>query len=430
MNIKPSLEPAADDCGGIGAERKALLSFDDAVAAALATALPLSGSERLDLRNANGRILSRDIRASSALPRFDHSAMDGFAVRSSDLTGPGPWTLPILRTMAAGDGISETSALPGTALEIYTGAPVPAGFDAVIVREKCRRIGDTVLTAYLPKVGENIRKLGEDVAQGVQLASSGTLISPHVAALLAGSGINEVDIRPRVRVALITTGSELRRPGEALHSGQIYDSNRYMAAGMLSLPWVEFTDLGHLRDDPGAIREALQMASQKHDVVLTSGGMSHSAADHMRTALEACNARLEILNVAMRPGKPATVGRVGRALFIGLPGNPMAAAVVLGQIGLPAIRATSGFRQHGVEWYPAVAGFDYRKREGRTEFLPVKVTGRDEMGLPVLARLGRGSSGSLLPMAVADGLAVLRPEKIHIPEGTVVRYEPFGSSTM
>jgi molybdopterin molybdotransferase len=201
-----------------------------------------------------------------------------------------------------------------------------------------------------------------------------------------------------------------------------------MAAGMLSLPWID--DLGHLRDDPGAIREALQMASQEHDVVLTSVGMSHSAADHMRTALEACNARLEVLNVAMRPGKPATVGRVGRALCIGLPGNPMAAAVVLGQIGFPAIPATSGFRQHSVDWYSAVAGFDDRKREGRTEFVPVKVTGRDEMGLPVLARLGRGSSGSLLPIAVADGLAVLRPESIHIPEGTVVQYEPFGICTI
>ena len=342
------------------------------------------------------------------LPRFDHSAMDGYAVRTDDFSGTGPWSFEISGKTAAGDPPRGPVHAHRTAVEIYTGAPIPEGFDAVVIRERCARIsGDRILTAFLPRTGENIRRRGEDVATGALVAASGSIVPPHVAALFAALGISEIDVRPRVRVALLTTGSELLRPGELLGPGQIYDSNRYMAAGMLSLPWIEFADLGRLPDDVESITASIGSASGQYDILLTSGGMSHGAADYVRAALAANGARLEVLNVAMRPGKPATIGRVGRALFIGLPGNPMAAAVVLQQIAFPAIRRTAGLARHQAEWFPAVAGFDYVKREGRTEFVPVKVAGRTEVGLPVLSALGRGSSGSLLPMAQADGLAML-----------------------
>lgn len=428
MNIIVDTSSVADDCGGVGEERKVALPFNDAVAVAVGAAFAPALVEPLSLAESVGRILGGDITAPAALPRFDHSAMDGYAVRTEDFVGTGPWALRVASRIAAGDHPIGVGRDDGAVVEIFTGAPVPPGFDAVVIRERSSRLGpDGILIAARPQPGENIRRAGEDVGQGTTIAYSGATISAHLAALFAALGVTSVSVRPKIRIAVLTTGSELRRPGETLEPGQIYDSNSYMAAGMLSQPWIEYTDLGRIPDDLRSITEAVCAASDTCDVLITSGGMSHGAADHVRAALEACDARLEVLNVAMRPGKPATFGRVGRALFIGLPGNPMAAAVALRQIALPAIRKTAGIAMIEAPWATAVSGFEYNKREGRTEFVPVAIVERDPSGRPVLERLGLGSSGSLLPMARADGLARLEHDQARISVGDQVRFESFHS---
>ncbi|WP_245437436.1 gephyrin-like molybdotransferase Glp [Neorhizobium tomejilense] len=419
-----SLITAVEECGGVGAERAAPLPFDVAVKVAIGAALPTGGAELAPLHASIGRILASDINSPLCLPLFDHSAMDGYAVRTIDLNGSGPWMLEMRHRILAGDPPASIPVV-GTCVEIYTGAPVPEGFDAVVIRERCVVAGDTVLITGSARVGENIRRRGEDISEGMKVASSGQPVTTHVAAMLAALGVGSVQVRTRVRVALLTTGSELVRTGEVLLPGQIYDSNSVMAAATLSLPWIELSDLGHIPDDLGAITEAVRDASQNYDVILTSGGMSHGAADHMRAALAENGARLDVMQVAMRPGKPATIGRLGNALFIGLPGNPMAAAVVLRQIALPAIRKTAGFQKVESGWIRAVASFEYRKREGRTEFVPVRIAGTDASGRPLLEILGRGSSGSLLPMAISDGVAMLGSEDAEIHRGQELRFEPF-----
>jgi molybdopterin molybdotransferase len=426
MNISVNAGSITEECGGIGAERRSPLPFDEAVAAALASAIEPRSSEQISLREATGRILASDIISPVALPRFDHSAMDGYAVRTSDFHGVGPWCFVVAERRMAGQSGGDLEAIGGTVVEIYTGAPVPRGFDAVVIRERCTVLDGTgLLVSAKPGVGDNIRRRGEDVAEGTLVASAGTVVTAHVAAMLAALGIGSVDVRGKVRVALLATGSELRQPGEQLGPGQIYDSNRYMAASALSLSWIELSDLGYIADDPVAIGDAIGKASANHDVLVTSGGMSHGAADYMHAALTANNARLGVMQVAMRPGKPAVIGRVGKSLFIGLPGNPMAAAIVLHQIALPAIRKTGGMIKMQARWMTGVAAFEYAKREGRTEFLPVRITGSDNAGRPILEALGRGSSGSLFPMACADGVVRLPEDVTRISEEDELRFEPF-----
>lgn len=424
MNIKPETIPRSGDCFDRADE---LLPFDEAVAVAIATAVPLDGQEAIHLAQANGRILAGPVPAPASLPRYDHSAMDGYAVRCADFMGLGPWIVEVAGTASAGGRLHlDACVAPNTAMEIFTGAALPPGADAVVIRERCRRFDSSILIEEAPFRGENVRREGEDIALGELAVSGGTPISPHVAALLAALGMPTVSVRPRVRVAILSTGSELRRPGEFLLPNQIYDSNRYMAGAILDRPWITFTDLGMINDDVAAIHRAIEEGASNHDVLIVSGAMSKGGADFVRTAIHRAGGQLSVLNVAMRPGKPAAIGRVGNALFIGLPGNPMAAAVVLEHIGLPAIRATAGMKACDPVRQTVIADFDLSKRRNRTEFIPVSITG-SEHAIPTVRALGRGSSGSLSPMANADGLVILPADLAEITRGQVLQYLPFGS---
>ncbi|MFN3721385.1 MAG: gephyrin-like molybdotransferase Glp [Rhizobium rhizophilum] len=422
MNIK--VVATGEDSGCFDGPGK--LSFEEAVEAAIRCATAISRSEHIALRDATGRVMACDVKAPSSLPRFNHSAMDGFAIRTSSFSGPGPWQASIEGIVAAGSSANMPNFADEAAVEIYTGAPVPHGFDAVMTRESCVRSGDDLRFHFPPTPGMNIRLAGEDIAEGAVALAAGTVVTAHTAALLAGLGMNEIEVRPKLRVAYVSTGSELRQPGEPLQDGQLFDSNRYMAAAMLSHPWIDYSDLGHLHDKLERITRCLADASTKYDVVVASGGMSAGGADFMRQALLANRGSLSVNSVLMRPGKPAAIGNIADTLFIGLPGNPMAAAVVLNQIGLPALRARAGMHSRRIAGHPAVTSFKLEKREGRTEFIPVKIVGENDIGLPILAKLGRGSSGSLLPMAQAHGIALLAPNTTTVREGDLVKFHEFG----
>lgn len=407
-----------------------MLSVADAVARAIGLFRPVTASEDLDLFSAAGRVVAADIRSPCALPRFDHSAMDGFAVRTADFSGSGPWTIQIAHRVAAGDDSSSLDFESTRATEIFTGAMIPAGFDAVIIREKCSRHDRQFTTAYRPRPGENIRRAGEDVDQNSLLFRAGTVMTAHRIALLAAAGLSRISVIRKIRLGFITTGSELKEPGEPLAAGQIYNSNRYLLASMLSHPWLNVSDLGSIPDTVEATTDIIVRAATDHDIVVTSGGISKGGEDHVRDALTGCGGSLCVLNVAMRPGKPVSLGILGSALFIGLPGNPMAAAVTLDKIALPAIKAVAGIEYQDPIWMPAISDFELRKKEGRTEFVPVRLQGRDASGTPVISMLGRGSSGSLSPMAHADGLAILPPELVTLERGTPLRFEPFPSGNL
>jgi len=393
------------------------LTVDAARLRAIAVARPVAGEQRLALDDAVGRVLSRAVFAATDLPPFDNSAMDGYALRRDDLAGAGPWTLAPAGRIAAGDG--RAAALGhGEVARIFTGAPIPAGADAVVMQEDALRAGGRITVSHRPAPGQNIRRRGEDIAAGAQALAAGLALTPQRLALLAGCGLSAVLVRRRVRVAILSTGNELTEPGRPLAPGHIYNSNRVLLRSTLArLPWVELTDLGIVPDDRAIIRATIRHAAGAQDVVISSGGVSAGEEDHILDALRREAAELDVLKVAIRPGKPLTVGRLGQALYFGLPGNPYAAAITFAQIAQPALRRVAGLTEEPDTWLPGVAGFTYLRKTGRHEYLPVRWDGRDAMGRPVLERLGQGASASLSPLALAMGIAVIPPELSQVLPG-------------
>lgn len=399
-----------------------VLPVDIAAAKAIAAARPVTETERLALLDARGRIAARAVGSPMRLPPFDTSAMDGYAIRRADLSGVGPWRLPVQGLVKAGDAAPAPDGR--CAVRIFTGAPVPGGFDAVVMQERCEVRGGDVVIGRLPRPGENVRRAGEDVPAGSLLVSGGHVLTPQRLALLAGAGIADVEVFRKVRVSVISTGNELREPGDTLVPGQIYNSNRtFLRSSLALLPWVEVRDFGVVRDDRKELLRTIAEAVDHSDVVVTTGGVSAGEEDHVASVLRDSGAELEVLKVAMRPGKPVKIGLAGSALVAALPGNPNAALVTFRQIALPAIRAAGGLRQIHPEWQAGRSGFTYGKPLGRTEFVPVRMASQDADGLPVLEMLGRGSSASLSALALADGIALLPPDAEAVEPGTLLRFE-------
>lgn len=399
------------------------MTVDAARLRALAAVSPLRESETLGLEAALGRIAATGAAASVNLPPFDNAAMDGYALRTADLHGPGPWTLKVEGRVAAGDPAGQPLR-PGTANRILTGAPLPPGADAVVMQERVTRVGSLIQLDIAPDPGTNIRRQGEDVAAGSSPVAAGLCLTAPRLAVLAGCGIPSLPVYRRLRVAMFSTGNELQEPGRPLAAGQIYNSNRVMLRALLTCPWIALSDLGILRDDPGAIRSTIRDAAASHDVVISTGGVSAGDEDHILDALRREDATLDVLKVAIRPGKPLTVGRVGGALFIGLPGNPYATAITFTQIAQPALRRAAGQTETPDTAIPCVADFDYARTPGRREYVPVTWDSRDAKGRPILHRLGQGASASLSPLAVARGIAALPADLPRVGCGTPLMVEP------
>jgi molybdopterin molybdotransferase len=411
--------PSVDNCSsGSSGE---VIAVDVAAAKAVSAVSAVSGSETVALLQAKGRVLADDLRAGLDLPPFDTSAMDGYVVRLGSFAGPGPWRIPVAGRIVAGENSSQTF---GAAVRILTGSQVPTGFDAVIMQEKCRRDDDAIVIDERPRPGRNIRRAGEDITLGERLLESGDVLSPQKLALLAAQGYGGIAVIRRVRIGLISTGTELREPGDALMPGQIFNSNRVMLrAGLEACSWAEVIDFGIVPDNRDAIARTLADAASRCDAVITTGGVSASEEDHVSWAVDSSGGKLDVLKVAMRPGKPVKVGRLNDCLFLGLPGNPNAALVTFRMIALPALRKLAGMVETGPVWNSAIANFTYEKRLGRTEYVPVQRAGDNVGGKIQVTMLGRGSSASLRSLADAHGIAMLPPELTRIEREAVLQIE-------
>lgn len=374
--------------------------------------------ETVPLALADGRVCAQDVVALGNLPRFDNAAVDGFAVRFANLAEASETVLPLTGRIAAGASAVEAVG-EGVAFRIFTGAPMPAGADTVAMQEHVGREGDAVRLPAGLREGANCRRAGEDVARGSLILRAGKRLTPQDLALAAASGHDRLTVRKPLRVALFSTGDELREAGEDLPPGAIIDSNRIMLAALLRRLGVAVGDLGILRDEPAALARRVQGAAAEHDLVLTSGGVSEGEADHVRAVVDTIG-QLVFWRLAVKPGRPVAMGLIGETPFVGVPGNPVAAFVNLLFVVRPLLDRLGGAAHRPVVPLPVRAGFRLARRAGRREFLRVRlVPGAD--GTPELQLFARDGAAMLSPLAQSDGLAEI-PEAV----GEITPGDPLG----
>lgn len=389
--------------------------------AMLACSRPIADAERVPTAGAAGRVLAETIVAPFDVPPHDNAAMDGYALRATDLVSP-PATLRVVGTALAGRPWHGRLG-PGECVRIMTGAAVPAGADSVVAQENVQSSGDLVAIPRRHAVGENLRRAGEDLRRGTAALESGTLLGPAATGLVASLGLGEVAVLRRLRVAHFSTGDEIASFGTPLVAGQLYDSNRYTIAALLDRLGVERMDLGVVRDDPPAIEQALKRAAARCDAIVTTGGISAGDADHVRPVL----ARLgEVLHwkLAMRPGRPFAFGRLGHAMLFGLPGNPVAAMVAFTQLVKQPLLHLAGLKAPPeAPLVTAMAAEPLRKRPGRTEFQRGIYAVDD--GCWTVRSSGDQGSGVLRSMAEANCYIVLEAARGDVVAGEAVNVQPF-----
>lgn len=384
---------------------------------------PVAEPETVPLARADGRVLAADLVAPLRLPPFDNAAMDGYAARFADLAEGVRTVLPVLGRIAAGDAPAIASS--GTAVRIFTGAPLPAGHDVVVPQEIARiePDGRVSLPAGLLR-GANTRRAGEDVEAGRVAIPAGRRLRPQEVALLGALGIEAVSVRRRLRVAVFSTGNEVA-PGDApLGPGGLHDANGPGLLALLRRFGCETLDGGVLPDEPLTVREALRDAGRAMDLVLTSGGVSEGEEDHVRAAVAAEGA-IAFWKLALKPGKPVAFGRVGPAAFLGLPGNPVSAFVTFCMLGRPLLARLAGEMFRPPLGFQVPAGFSRRKAPGRREYLRASLSGPE--GRTVLRLFPREGSGLITSLTESDGLIELPEEAGDIAEGDLLRFLPYGS---
>ena len=402
--------------------RLPLKSLDEALAELLGHALPLGRVETILTFDADGRVLAEDVVAELDVPAHDNSAMDGYAVRSSDWSSAAT-VLSVNQRIAAGSAGTALQAM--SAARIFTGAPVPAGADAVVMQEDCTLAGPgSVCIASKPQAGQWVRKRGEDVMCGRKVLSKGDLLAPQSIGLAASIGCEKLRVAAPVRVALFSTGDELVMPGDVapgdMVPGAIYNSNRFFLRALLQRLGCAVTDMGIVPDRLDATQAALLKASATHDLVLTSGGVSVGEEDHIKPAVQALG-QLDLWQIAIKPGKPFAYGNIGQTHFMGLPGNPVSSFVTFLLLVRPFVRKLQGATQFAPESIAACAHFTWARADKRREFLRVK---RNLAG--GLDLFDNQSSGVLTSAVWADGL-LDNPAGNSIAYGDVVRFIPFSS---
>ncbi len=402
-----------DDIGCDSGQR--LMPIDDALALLLNSAGPPGQTETLPLTEAQGRILAEDLSSAINVPPHDNSAMDGYAVRSSDLADATEKRLPVSQRIPAGKMGSELQ--PGTAARIFTGAPIPAGADAVVMQEICKPDGDAVIISGPVPVGENIRRAGEDITKGDQILQAGTKLKPQDIGLAASVGIGEITVYKRLRVGIFFTGDELREPGEPLLPGQIYNSNRHTMRGLLEKLACEIIDLGTVKDTLEATKDAMQQAASQADLVMTSGGVSVGEEDYIRIALEELG-QLDMWRINIKPGKPLAFGNINGTPFLGMPGNPVSVFATFCIFARPFILKKQGMSETTANSFNVPADFEWNKAGNRHEYVRARV---DNGKIHLYPHQG---SGVLTSTSWANGLAFI-PANTTVKPGDIIAFTPF-----
>jgi molybdopterin molybdotransferase len=389
----------------------------------LAQVIRVAPPEVVPLVTARGRVLAEDLRAPFDVPPTDNSAVDGYAVGSADIPATGHRDLRVVADLPAG-AVFEGVLAAGQAIRIMTGAPMPAGADTVYPQEDVQRTGEHVRVGPLAK-GVNVRMRGEDVVAGRLVVAAGTVLRPQELGLVASLGQTQAVVRQRPRVAIMSTGDEVAEPGSPRRPGQIYDANRFTLHGLVEQSGGAVTDLGIVPDQREVLRARLLEAGAVADVVITSGGVSVGVYDLVKAVLGEIGG-IDFWQVAMQPGRPLAVGRIGDAHFFGLPGNPVASTLTFLLFVRPALFKLAGRQRLFPDGWRARVTEPLRKKAGRREYKR-GVLRFTEAGWEVRTT-GPQGSGILSSMVAGNCLIVLEEERGDVEPGESVLVEPFGET--
>jgi molybdopterin molybdotransferase len=416
--LPASIDPCDDP-----AHAHSVLRLAEARRRILESIKPVAGTESMSLREALGRVLATDVESAVDVPSHRNSAMDGYALAATDLPRDGESSLEVVGTSWAGRPyIGAVGA--GRCVRIMTGATLPDDTDTVVMQEHVRLADGRAVIGSGHRTGQNVREAGEDIRAGDKALDRGTVLLPAQLGLLASLGIGSVCVLRRPRVAIFSTGDELRSIGDTLELGQIYDSNRYSLHGMLTRLGLEVIDLGVVRDTREDTRRAFEAAAAQADAIVTSGGVSVGEADYVTETLERYG-QVGFWKVAMKPGKPIAFGKVGKAWFFGLPGNPVSVMVTFYQLVQPALRALTGAQQIETPvLLKAICRSKLSKKPGRLEFQR-GVLVQEPSGNYTVTSTGHQGAGMLRSMSDANCFIVLPLEQGSVQPGTEVEVQPF-----
>ncbi len=385
--------------------------------------VPVTETVTIGLEMALDRVLGQTVTSPIDVPPHRNSAMDGYALAGTDIPNGTVGKLRIIGSAWAGRPFTGTVAR-GQAVRIMTGAHMPQGTDTVIMQEQAEIAGDYVRIDGTHRPGQNVREAGEDLKKNADILHPGQRIGPAEMGLLASLGITHIDVLRPLRAAIFSTGDEVKDIGEPLTAGAIYDTNRYTLRGMLERARVEFKDMGVLPDDPQRIATALSAAAGKADVLITSGGVSAGAADHIANILHDLG-QIGFWKIAIRPGRPLAFGSIGDAAFFGLPGNPVAVMVTFYQFALPALRLLAGeVRTKPEPTIDAVCTAALRKKAGRVEYYRALLQ-RGANGQLTVRPTGATGSGLLHTMSEANCFIILGHDDGDVNAGETVPVQPF-----
>ncbi len=408
----------SDDCFAFGGT---LLTVAAALAEIDARVAPVVETETAPLPAAAGRVLARDLIATMNLPPHANSAVDGYAVTYADLMSDRETVLPITGRAAAGHPLDHP-ARRGEAIRIFTGASMPDGTDTVMMQEDCAVEDGRVRLKPGLRKGANCRHAGEDIAEGEIALSAGHRLRAPDLGLAAALGQRELCVFRPLRVALLSTGDEVHDPGAALPPGAIYDANRFMLAALLTGLGCVVGDFGIRPDREAALADTLAAASAEHDLIVTSGGVSTGEEDHVKSAVERLGT-LHFWRLAIRPGRPVALGQVGNVPLIGLPGNPVAVIVTFVVLARPLILKLAGAAPSLPRPFPVRAGFSYRKKPGRREYLRASL--KREGDAVIALKYARDGAGILSSIVRSDGLVILDEASSELAAGSMVEFLPF-----
>jgi len=397
-----------------------MIAVSDGQARILEQVSRLTPPELIPILRALGRVLAEDLRAPFDVPPTDNSAVDGYAMASSDMPGAAGATFEVIADLPAGS-VFDGALAPGQTIRIMTGAPMPAGADTVIPQELVERQGNRAKSPPIAK-GANVRLRGEDVAAGTVVIASGSVLRPQELGLIASLGLPQILVRQRPRVAILSTGDEVAEPGIPRKPGQIYDSNRFSLRGLVEAAGGVVTDLGIVPDVRDDLKARLLEASQIAAIVLTSGGVSVGIYDLVKDVLQEIGG-IDFWQVAMQPGRPLAVGRIGESHFFGLPGNPVASMLTFLLFVRPALWKLAGRRELFAPQFTAIATESMRKKTGRREFKR-GILRFGPQGLEVKTT-GPQGSGILTSMVMGNCLVIIEEERGDVKPGETVLVEPF-----